>query len=133
MIIIEAFARKTPVIVRDLGALPEVVNDSNGGFVYRTDEELLAAVGRIATSATLRSELGENGYQAFLRWWSREAHIELYFDFLHRVAIKKFGYVPWDGQQEAKPGCQATRSPGEKITAGAGLLTVAGEKPTGTP
>lgn len=28
MIIIEAFARKTPVIVRDLGALPEVIHDS---------------------------------------------------------------------------------------------------------
>jgi len=39
MIIIEAYARKTPVIVRDLGAFPEVVEDSGGGFIYRTDEE----------------------------------------------------------------------------------------------
>ena len=50
MIIIESFARKTPVIVRDLGALPEVVNDSAGGFVYRTDEELLAAMRKLAAS-----------------------------------------------------------------------------------
>src|ERR1044071_6897196 len=28
---VEAFARKTPVIVRDLGALPEVVHESGGG------------------------------------------------------------------------------------------------------
>ena len=44
MIIIEAYARKTPVIVRDLGALPEVVEDSRGGFAYRTDAEMLEAV-----------------------------------------------------------------------------------------
>ena len=50
MIIIESFARKTPVIARDLGALPEVIHDSGGGFIYRTDEELLAAMNRIATS-----------------------------------------------------------------------------------
>jgi glycosyltransferase involved in cell wall biosynthesis len=95
MIIIEAFARKTPVIARDLGALPEVIHDSGGGIVYRTDEELLAALRRIATAPTLRVELGEKGYQAFVRYWSKEAHLTLYFDFLRKAAIRKFGSVPW--------------------------------------
>jgi glycosyltransferase involved in cell wall biosynthesis len=94
MIIIEAFARKTPVIVRDLGALPEVVHDSGGGFVYGTDEELLAAIERMANSTRERAELGERGYQAFIRWWCREAHMELYFDFVRRNAVKKFGGFP---------------------------------------
>src|SRR5262249_33781169 len=67
LVIIEAFARKTPVIARDLGALPEVVEDSGGGFIYRTDDELLAAIGRMTTSPALRSELGEKGYSAFLQ------------------------------------------------------------------
>lgn len=102
IIIIESFARKTPVIVRDLGALPEVVHDSGGGFVYRTDEELLTAIYRIATSPMLRCELGEKGYQAFIRWWSKEAHLELYFDFLRRTAIKKFGYIPWESNERAR-------------------------------
>ncbi len=96
MIIVEAFARKTPVIVRNLGALPEVVNDSGGGFVYRTDADLLAAMHQIATVPGLRHELGEKGYQAFVQWWSREAHLELYFDFLRKTATQKFGYVPWE-------------------------------------
>ncbi|MEJ2212290.1 MAG: glycosyltransferase family 4 protein [Anaerolineae bacterium] len=95
MILIEAFARKTPVIARDLGALPEVVDDSGGGFVYRTDEELLEAIGRIARSPDLRGELGERGYQAFVQRWSREAHLRLYFDTLQRVAQARFGHVPW--------------------------------------
>jgi glycosyltransferase involved in cell wall biosynthesis len=98
-VIIEAFARKTPVIVRDLGALPEVVEDSGGGFIYRTEEELLAAIRRVADSRELRNELGEKGYGAFLKWWSREAHMELYFEFLRKAALKKFGCVPWDKEQ----------------------------------
>ena len=99
MIIIESLARKTPVIARDLGALPEVIHDSGGGFIYRTDEELLTAMNRIAKSPQLRTDLGENGYRAFVKWWSREAHMGLYFDFLKKIAIKKFGYVPWEREE----------------------------------
>jgi glycosyltransferase involved in cell wall biosynthesis len=96
MINIEAFARKTPVIVRDLGALPEVVHDSRGGFVYRTEEELLQAIGQLASSPTLRAELGENGYRAFLQWWTREAHMKKYFDFLRAAAVRRYACVPWE-------------------------------------
>jgi glycosyltransferase involved in cell wall biosynthesis len=95
MINIEAFARKTPVIVRDLGALPEVIEDSGGGFVYRTDAELRNALYGIAQEPELRQELGERGYHAFLQFWCREAHLNYYFDFLQATATKKFGYVPW--------------------------------------
>ncbi len=98
IIIIEAFARKTPVIARDLGALPEVIHDSGGGYVYRTHEELISSVHRIAASPSLRSELGQKGYRAFVQWWSREAHMELYFDYLRKAAAKKLGYVPWENQ-----------------------------------
>jgi glycosyltransferase involved in cell wall biosynthesis len=95
MISVEAFARKTPAVARDLGALPEVIQDSGGGFVYRTDEELLDILDRIARSPALRAELGQKGYNAFLQCWSREAHLRLYFDHLNRGAQKKFGSIPW--------------------------------------
>ncbi len=96
MISIEAFARKTPVIVRDLGALPETVQDSGGGFLYRTDGELLAAVRKLLQSPALRQELGEKGYQGFLKYWCTEAHLEQYFRFLREAAERKFGCVPWE-------------------------------------
>jgi hypothetical protein len=54
---------------------------------------------RIATSPQLRTDLGENGYRAFVKWWSREAHMDLYFDFLKKLAIKKLGYVPWEREE----------------------------------
>ncbi|MCS6953509.1 MAG: glycosyltransferase family 4 protein [Bryobacterales bacterium] len=103
MISIEAFARKTPVIVRDLGALPEPVEDSGGGFVYRTDAELLAAVRRLAASPGLRDQLGEKGYQAFLEYWCTEAHLTQYFRFLREAAERKFGSVPWEENSRLSP------------------------------
>jgi glycosyltransferase involved in cell wall biosynthesis len=92
---VEAFARKTPVVTRDLGALPEIIQDSGGGFVYRTDVELLEALDRIARSPERRTELGQKGYDAFLKYWCREAHFSQYFDCLERTARAKFARVPW--------------------------------------
>jgi glycosyltransferase involved in cell wall biosynthesis len=88
-ITIEAFARKTPAIVRDLGALPEVIEDSGGGFVYRTDEELLSQVGQIGSAPELRERLGCEGYRAFVRFWSREAHLRLYDELLTSLCSEK--------------------------------------------
>jgi len=96
LILVEAFARKTPVIVRDLGALPEIVHDSGGGFVYRTEEELVSAVNRVAEFPELRTRLGNNGYHAFCKSWTREAHLDSYFDLLRGNALRKHGFVPWE-------------------------------------
>jgi glycosyltransferase involved in cell wall biosynthesis len=92
---VESFARKTPVVVRRLGALPEVVEDSGGGFVYQTDEELVDFLGRIAAAPKLHTELGQKGYDAFVQNWSREAHLKLYFDYLESAADKRFGGGRW--------------------------------------
>jgi glycosyltransferase involved in cell wall biosynthesis len=102
LVCIEAFARKAPAVVRDLGGLPEVVRDSGGGFAYRTDEELLDALRRLASLPGLRAELGENGYRAFVREWSCGAHLERYFDFVRGAALRKFGRPPWEevGEEE---------------------------------
>jgi glycosyltransferase involved in cell wall biosynthesis len=89
IIIVEAFARKTPAIVRDLGALPEVIEDSGGGFVYRTDGELLDYIRKLGAARELRADLGNKGYQAFLRFWSREAHLQLYGELLDVVSSNK--------------------------------------------
>jgi glycosyltransferase involved in cell wall biosynthesis len=86
---LEAFARKTPVIARDLGALPEVIEDSGGGFVYRSDDELLMALEQIAGSPQLRADLGGRGYEAFTRYWTRDAHLKMYFDFIDNISDRK--------------------------------------------
>jgi glycosyltransferase involved in cell wall biosynthesis len=95
MTCVEAFARKTPVIVRDLGALPELIQDSGGGLVFTTDDQLLKAIHSLAHSPLLRAELGQKGYDGFLRSWCREAHLRAYFALLEAAAQKKFASIPW--------------------------------------
>jgi glycosyltransferase involved in cell wall biosynthesis len=94
LVVIEAYARKTPVIARNLGALPELI-EVGGGMTFETRAELRRALDRLAGSPALRADLGERGYRAFLRLWSREAHLERYFEILDRVAVRKLGAVPW--------------------------------------
>ncbi|MEQ1764111.1 MAG: glycosyltransferase family 4 protein [Pyrinomonadaceae bacterium] len=89
IIIIEAFSCKTPVIVNDLGALSEVVEDSGGGFVYRSQEELIAAMNKLAGDRDLRDQLGENGNEAFLKYWTEEAHIEQYLSLVEELRSKR--------------------------------------------
>ena len=95
IVIIEAFARRTPAIVRNLGALPEVIEESGGGVVYRTDEELVAAIHRLGACCEERGRLGRAGYEAFRSLWSRDAHLARYFDMLKSIALTKFGGIPW--------------------------------------
>jgi glycosyltransferase involved in cell wall biosynthesis len=80
LVVLEAFARKTPAIVHDLGALPELVADSDGGLVYRTPDELVAAVERLRTDTTLRNDFGAKGHDAWRRLWSEERHLTAYFE-----------------------------------------------------
>jgi glycosyltransferase involved in cell wall biosynthesis len=93
---IEAFARKTPVVVRNLGALPKAVEQSGGGFVYDTDGQLLDSIRSLAASPSLRAELGEKGYRALLEYWSLEPHLTLYFRSLREIAGRRFGVIPWE-------------------------------------
>lgn len=102
MVILEAFARKTPVIAHDLGPFPETIEESGGGYLYRTDQDLLWAIEQIAMSPELRSKLAENGYSAFVRIWSKEAHLDSYFQLLEKTARTKFGHVPWEREENER-------------------------------
>ena len=90
LISIEAFSHRTPVIVNDLGALPEVVNESNGGFTYRSEDELLEAIRKIATNTDLRNELAENGYRAYRERWSEDSHIRQYIAMIRSIRAGRF-------------------------------------------
>ncbi len=101
IIIIEAFSMKTPVIVNNLGALPEVVEDSRGGYIYNTPSELVEALESLAEKPELRSELGNNGYSAFLKYWSEDAHLTQYFNLIKTIQNKS-GVSSKDGSFHAE-------------------------------
>ena len=82
IIIIEAFSLKTPVITNNLGALPEVVEDSGGGFIYNNDDELVTAMNKLAADSGLRNRLGEKGYEAYVKYWDENAHLKKYLGLI---------------------------------------------------
>jgi glycosyltransferase involved in cell wall biosynthesis len=81
-VVLEAFAERTPVIVRDLGALPELVAESGGGLVFDSLDGLIESSDRITAVDTLRDELGANGLAARNGVWSEEEHLKRYFDLI---------------------------------------------------
>ncbi len=96
LIVLEAHLQRTPVIAHDLGALTEVVEQSQGGLLYRTPEELLTAMERLRGDAQLRGQMGERGYQAYGRKWTEDVHLEAYFRVLEETARRKLSFVPWE-------------------------------------
>ncbi|MBI2833641.1 MAG: glycosyltransferase, partial [Acidobacteria bacterium] len=64
IVALEAFAHDTPVLVTAFGALPEVVQESGGGYVYREDEELASMLETLRAHPDLRDELGRRGHEA---------------------------------------------------------------------
>jgi glycosyltransferase involved in cell wall biosynthesis len=84
-ITLESLAQRTPVIATELGAVGELARESGGGIVYRTQDELVAAMETLRTDPTLRDGLGERGYAAFVERWSEEPHLERYFAALEEA------------------------------------------------
>jgi glycosyltransferase involved in cell wall biosynthesis len=64
-VIIKAYAARTPVIVRDLGPMPEIVAESGGGLVFRDDASLRDAMDRLRADPALRAALGQAGYRTY--------------------------------------------------------------------
>lgn len=111
IIILEAYRHRTPVVARALGATQEVVEESQGGFAYRTDEELREALEQLRTKTALRREMGERGYRCYLERWSEDVHVETYLRLLREAAQRRFGRVPWEHTGRANLAFRANREP----------------------
>lgn len=88
LVAVEAFARSTPAIVHDFGALAELAHEA-GGVTFRTDHELDAALDRIASSPQLREELGQRGRQAYEQSWTVDAHLNRYLGLVAELASRR--------------------------------------------
>jgi glycosyltransferase involved in cell wall biosynthesis len=91
IVVIEALAHRVPVIVNDLGALPEVVQETGGGLVYKTQAELRGHLDRLAGDPELRETLAGRGQQAVREKYSPEAHLQLYEGVIRDAWREKFG------------------------------------------
>ncbi|HSA54346.1 MAG TPA: glycosyltransferase family 4 protein [Gemmatimonadaceae bacterium] len=89
IVVIEAFREGTPVIARALGPLPEIVAGAEGGELFTTREELLAALRRLASDPAHRSRLAAAGFRAYVDRWSESAVIPQYLDIVRRAAARR--------------------------------------------
>lgn len=85
LIALEAFGRRTPVIARNLGAVADLVRESGGGLLYKTGEELIAALELLRTDHARRDELADCGYAAAVSRWSEDPHLKAYFSLIEEA------------------------------------------------
>jgi glycosyltransferase involved in cell wall biosynthesis len=88
-VIIEAYAVGTPVIVHDLGPLPEIVAQSGGGLSYRDTGELAQAIRRLTTDRALRDRLGDAGHRAYRSHWTEAVYLERYLGLIREIQARK--------------------------------------------
>ncbi|MFO0910614.1 MAG: glycosyltransferase family 4 protein [Isosphaeraceae bacterium] len=81
-VVLEAFHEATPVIVRDRGALPELVEQSQGGLVFGDLDGLVSAIDRVVSDSRLRRRLGDAGRRARDEIWCEERHIQNYLELI---------------------------------------------------
>ena len=89
IVILESFAQRTPVIVRNRGGMPKVIEESGGGYVYDTEKELLRAMDQFWGDQNLRDALGRRGYEALQHKWRAEPHIQHYLELIKQIATAR--------------------------------------------
>lgn len=78
LIAAEAFAHRTPVIARRIGALGEIVEQSGGGFLFDSLDQCRVAMERLRAEPHLRDDLGARGHAAYAENWTVEIHLARY-------------------------------------------------------
>jgi glycosyltransferase involved in cell wall biosynthesis len=82
IVVVESLAHRTPVIARELGPLPELIEQSGGGALFSTPAGLLQAMQRMQHDITFREECARDGYAAFRERWSEAAVIPRYLEIV---------------------------------------------------
>ena len=89
IVLIESFRQGTPVIARRLGPFPEIIEQSGGGELFSSREELLMAMRRLQGDAGYRNKLSQSGYRAYVRRWSEHVVVPQYLDIVRRAAARR--------------------------------------------
>ncbi len=89
LVTIEAFQQRTPVIVRDLGGMPEVVRNSDGGLTFSDEAELARAMTTLLDDRALRDRLGENGHRTYREQWTADVYLERYLGLIDELEVRR--------------------------------------------
>ena len=89
MVVLEAFREGAPIIARHLGPFPEIVAQSRGGLLFKTQDELGDCMDHLASDDELRSTLGNAGRRAFQDTWSEAVVLQRYFGLIDRISRER--------------------------------------------
>jgi glycosyltransferase involved in cell wall biosynthesis len=89
LVIVEAYRHGTPVLARRIGAIAEMVKESEGGLLYETNAELLDRMDQLMADASLRAGLGAAGHAAYRRDHTPDVHLQRYFALIESLAAQK--------------------------------------------
>ncbi len=86
-VIVEAYAKGTPVIASDLGALAELVDDGRTGLRFRSGDpdDLAAKIEWAWTHPRELTEMGREGRREFERKYTAERNYELLMEIYQRA------------------------------------------------
>ena len=85
---VEAMATGTPVAVRDLGPLPELV-DEGGGWTFGSDDELVELLAALWDDPSLAVSAGEVAREVYERRWTEERFFDRYFEVIAAAAHRR--------------------------------------------
>ena len=89
LVVIEAFREGTPVVARNLGPLPEIIEQSGGGLLFSDQQELKAALARLSSDEIFRSRVGRTARAAFEAHYSEEAAMRRYFALIEDASARR--------------------------------------------
>ncbi|WP_287014234.1 glycosyltransferase family 4 protein [Actibacterium sp.] len=89
IILIESFRLGTPVIARRLGPFPEIVEAAQGGVLFETEDELIAAMRGLQDDPAHRDAQARAARGAFDRVWREDRVLASFGAALARAAHRK--------------------------------------------
>ncbi len=73
-------------MVRNRGALPELIAESGAGFCFDSTPDLIENLQRIQGSPALRREMSLRARETYERQWRLDAHIDRYLGMIDELS-----------------------------------------------
>ena len=89
LVLLEAFQQETPAIARDLGPYPEIIQEANGGALFRDESTLREAISLMEDANGPRDEMGRSARKAFDERWNEDIAMETYFNLIDDIKENK--------------------------------------------
>ena len=89
MVALEAFREGTPVIARNLGPYPQIIEESQGGLLFDDEAGLLNAMAALVSDPAYRDRLGAAGQAALAERWTETTAIDEWLSLVRSIAIRK--------------------------------------------